>query len=126
MKKRRFRHLITFVAAMFLANNVGAAAYACLVGLGSLVSVAAPQLDPAGAGHLEHVAGADAPCLTQCVQNYRDPTQELAANGLDIVSLPAPSGPCLAVRTEPTPARVAWAPKAAGPKLFILFRNLRN
>lgn len=111
---------------MFFTNNVGAAAYACLAGLGSLVSVAAPQLDLAGAGHLEHVADADALCLTECVKSYRDPTQELAANGLDIVPIPAFSGPCLSVRYEPTRTRIAWAPKAAGPKLFILFGNLRN
>lgn len=125
MRKRRFRYLITFVAAMFFANNVGAAAYACLAGLGSLVSVAAPQLELAGAGHLEHAADADALCLTQCVKSYRDPAQELAANSLDIVSIPALSGPCLSVRFEPARARIAWAPKATGPKLFILFGNLR-
>lgn len=111
---------------MFIANNAGASVSACIAGLGSMVAVAATQGHTTGMGHLEQAAGTDGLCLTECVQSYRDPAQELAANGLDIISIPAFSGPSLSVRFEPTRARIAWAPKAAGPKLFILFRNLRN
>ncbi|MDH3286611.1 MAG: hypothetical protein OEP48_02630 [Betaproteobacteria bacterium] len=125
MRKKRFRYLITFVAAMFIANNAGASVSACIAGLGNMVAMAAAQSHPTAMGHPEHVANGDALCLTQCVQSYRDPTQELAANDLNIIPIPAFSGPCLSVRTEPTRARIAWAPKVAGPKLFILFGNLR-
>lgn len=126
MRKRRFRYLITFVAAMFIANNAAASVYACIAGLGSMAAVAATQVHPTGMGHLEQAAGTDALCLTECVQSYRDPAQELATNGLDIAPLPAFPRTCLSVTTEPARARIAWAPKAVGPKLFILFRNLRN
>ena len=111
---------------MFIANNAGASVSACIAGLGNMVAMAAAQSHPAAMGHPEHVANSDAPCITQCVQSYRDPTQELATNGLDIAPLPVSPSTCLSVTTEPIRARIAWAPKVVGPKLFILFRNLRN
>ncbi len=126
MKTRRFRYLITFVAAIFIANNAAASVYACLAGLGSMVAVATTQSHPAAMGHLEHAADADALCLTQCIQSYRDSAQDFAANAPDIVSLPVLPSPSPALRTEPTRARIAWAPRATAPKLFLLFGNLRN
>jgi len=126
MKTRRFRHLITFVAAMFLANNVAAAAYACIAGLGSLAPVTAPGLESTGAGHLERAADADPLCITQCARSDRDPAQPFAANGSGPVPTPLASGPCLSVTIEPTRSRIAWAPKVPGPPLPILFCNLRN
>ena len=126
MRSRRFRYLIAFVAAMFIANNAAASIYACLTGLGSVVAVAATQSHSPAMGHMEHAGKADALCLTQCIQSYRDSAQEFAANGSDIVSLPVPPGRTPALRTEPTRARIAWAPRATAPKLFLLFGNLRN
>lgn len=126
MRSRRFRYLIAFVAAMFIANNAAASIYACLTGLGSVVVVAATQSHSPAMGHMEHAGKADALCLTQCIQSYRDSAQEFAANGSDIVSLPVPPGPTPALRTEPARARIAWAPRATAPKLFLLFGNLRN
>ena len=125
MRARRFRYLITFVAAMFIANNAAASVYACLAGLGDMAALATTQAHSA-MGHQEQAAGTDALCLTQCAQSYRNPVQEFAAAGSDFVSIPALSGPCLSVKTEPTPTRIAWVPPAAGPKLFLLFSNLRN
>jgi len=126
MRSRRFRYLIMFVAAMFIANNAAASIYACLTGLGTVVGVATTQSYPAAMGHMEHAGKADALCLTQCIQSYRDSAQEFAAHGSDIVSLPVPPGPSPALRTEPARARIAWAPGAPAPKLFLLFGNLRN
>jgi len=126
MRTRRFRYLITFVAAMFIANNAAASIYACLTGLGTVVAVAATQSHPATMGHMEHVANADALCLTQCIQSYRDSAQEFAANDWDIVSLPVAPDPSPALRTKPVRARIARAPTATGPKLFLLFGRLRN
>jgi len=126
MRSRRYRYLVTFVVAMFIANNATASIYACLTGLGTVVAVAATESHAPGMGHLEHAGKADALCLTQCIQSYRDSAQEFAVNGSDIASLPVPSGPSFALRTEPARAPIAWAPGTAAPKLFLLFGNLRN
>jgi hypothetical protein len=126
MRAKRVRYLITFVAAMFIANHAAAGMYASFASVGNMLGMAATQSHAAAMGHPEHLANADALCLAQCIQSYRDPVQALAANGLDGVVVPAISGPCLSVRTEPVKARIAWAPKFAGPKLSILFCNLRN
>ena len=126
MRKRRFRYLIAFVAAMFIANNAAASVYACLAGLGSVVAIATTQSHPAAMAHMEHAADADALCLTQCIQSYRESAQEFAANGWDNVSLPVAPDPPPALRAEPTRTRIVWAPKATAPKLFLLFGNLRN
>lgn len=111
---------------MFIANNAAASVYACLAGLGNVVAITPTQTHPATMGHMEHVANADALCLTQCIQSYRDSAQEFAANGSDIVPLPVPPSPSPALRTQPVHARIAWAPPATGPKLFLLFGHLRN
>jgi hypothetical protein len=75
---------------------------------------------------LDHAAHFDAHCIRQCVRSYRDPTQQFADNGLAIAPIPASPGPGLSVRTEPAGPRIAWAPAIVGPKLSILFCNLRN
>ena len=126
MKSRRFRYLIVFVAAMFITNNAVASVSACLAGLGSVVAAAAMQSNPAATGHAKHAADADSLCLTQCIGSYRDSAQVFAANGSDIVALPLPPGPSLALTIEPASARVALAPGAPVSRLFLLFGNLRN
>ena len=113
--------MITFVAAMLIANNAAASFYACLTGLGTVVGIAATHM-----GHMEHTGNAGALCLKQCIRSYRDSAQEFAANGSDIVFLPVPTSPSPALRTKPARARIAWAPRAPAPKLFLLFGNLRN
>ena len=111
---------------MFIANNAAASIYACLTGLGSVVAVAATQSHSPAMGHMDHAGKADALCLTQCIQSYRDSAQEFAANGSEIASLPVPPAPVPALNTEPTRARIAWAPRATASKLYLLFGNLRN
>lgn len=125
MRRGAFRYLIAFVAAMFIANNAVASLSASLTSLGRLGALAAMHIHPA-TERLEHAAHIDAHCVAQCIQSYRDPTQELAANGLAIAPVPTSPGPGLSVKTGPTAARIAWAPEFSGPKLFILFGNLRN
>src|SRR3989304_2043044 len=57
MRPGRIRYLIVFFAAMFLANNAGASARACTVGLAAQEHTAIQVLDSSGDGHLCPDAG---------------------------------------------------------------------
>ena len=126
MRTRRFRYLITFVTAMFIANQAVGSVYASVASLGNMLGMASSESHAAAMGHAEHLANADALCLRQCVESYRDQAQALTANGLDKIPMPAASGPSLSVRIEPATNPIKWAQKAVGPKPSILFCNLRN
>ena len=120
------RFLLTFVAMMFLADSVAAAAPALITGLSGQDRVAVQALDAAGAGHMSPVADDQTSCLTHCVQISQNHEQELATDAFKGVVSPAPSAPCFPVEIKPAAAVVALAPQAAGPPLTILFHNLRN
>lgn len=126
MKSRRFRYLIAFVAAMFLANNVAVAARACAEVLKGQNPDMAQPFSAADARHVSSAAGDETPCVTQCAQGYKNPEQKLAPNVAEFVSLPIHLVPYFSVEIKPTAAVLALAPRAFGPPLTILFRNLRN
>lgn len=125
MRTKRFRCLIVFVAAMSIANNAVASVSASFASLGRLAAVAAMHVYPA-TERPAHAAPIDAHCITQCIQSYREPTHQIANNGLTIAPIPVSPGPGLWVVTETTRPRFARAPELAGPRLPILFGNLRN
>ena len=120
------RFLLTFVAIMFLADNVAAAAPAFIAGLSGQDSVVVQALDATGAGHWRPVADDQTSCLTHCVQISQNPEQELATNAFKGAVSPAPAAPCFPVEIKPAAPVVALARQAAGPPLTILFHNLRN
>ncbi len=120
------RFLLTFVAAMLLANNVAVAARAFITGLSGQDIVAVHALDATGVGHLQPVDDDQALCLVHCAQSYQNHAQELATNAFKVAFLPALFVPSFSVATKPAASVVALAPRAAGPPLTILFRNLRN
>jgi hypothetical protein len=126
MKSGRMRFLLTFVAAMFLANNVAVAARAFIAGPNGQDSVAVQALDATGGGHLSPVADDQALCLTHCVQSYQSHEQELATNASKGAVSPVPAVPYFLVEIKPAARVAALAPQAAGPPLTILFHNLRN
>jgi len=126
MRSKRIRFLLTFVAAMLLANNAAVAARAFITGLSGQDIVAVQALDATGVGHLMPVDDEATLCLTHCVQNYKNHERELATNAFKVVFLPALFVPYSAVEIKPAASLVALAPQAAGPPLTILFHNLRN
>lgn len=125
MKSQRMRFLLTFVAAMLLANNVAVAARAFASGLGGQDSVAVRALHATGIGHLKPVGNGHPLCPTHCAQSHRNHEQEPATNTFKVAFLPALLVPCFSVEIRPAAAVVALAPQAAGPSLSILFHNLR-
>lgn len=125
MRTQRFRYLVVFVAAMFIANSAVASVSASVAGLGRMAALAAMHVHPA-AERVDHAAHVDIHCIAQCIQSYRDPKRQFANNGLTVAPKPASPDRGLSVRAEPTAARITWAPMVAGPKLSILFGNLRN
>jgi len=120
------RFLLTFVAAMFLANNVAVAARAFITGLSGHDIVAVRALEATGVGHLKPVDDDQDLCLAHCAQSYQNHEQELATNAFKVAFLPALFVPCFSVEIKPASSVVALAPQAAGPPLTILFHNLRN
>ena len=126
MKSKRLRFLLTFFAAMFLANNVAVAAGAFITGLSGHDVAAAQTLNATGIGHLKSVDDDQALCLAHCVQSYQNHEQELATNAFKVAFLPALFVPCFSADIKLAASVVALAPQAAGPPLTILFRNLRN
>ncbi len=126
MKSKRLRFLLTFVAVMFLANNVAVAAGAFITGLGGQDIVAVHALDATGVGHLKSVDDDQALCFAHCVQSYQKHEQELATSVFKVAFLPALVVPCFSAEIKPAATVVALAPQAAGPPLTILFHNLRN
>ena len=126
MKSKRFRYLIALVAAMFLANNVAVAARACAEGLKGQDLDVAQQFSAADVRHVPAAAGDETPCVTQCAQSYKSPEQKLAPNVTEFVSLPIHFVPYFSVEIKPAAAVIALAPRAFGPPLTLLFRNLRN
>ncbi len=126
MKFGRMRFLLTLVVAMFLANNVAVAARAFTTGLSGQDSVAVQALDAAGIEHLKAVDYDVASCLAHCAQSHRNHEQQLATNTFEVTFLPALAAPCFSVDIKPAASVIALAPRAAGPPLTLLFRNLRN
>ena len=126
MRSKRIRYLITFVAAMFLANNVAVAARVFISGLSAQDMVAVQALDATGVGHPMPVDDDMDLCLRHCVQSYKSHEQELATNAFKVAFLPAMFVPYFSVKIKPAASVVALAPQAAGPPLTILFGNLRN
>jgi hypothetical protein len=126
MKSGRLRFLLTFVAAMFLANNVAVAARAFITGLSGQDIAAVQRLDATGVGHLKPVDDDHALCITHCAQSDQNHEQELATNAFKVAFLPPLFVPNFPVEIKPAASVVALAPQAAGPPLTILFRNFRN
>jgi len=126
MRSKRIRFLLTLAAAMLLANNVAVAARAFITGLSAQDIVAVHALDATGVGHLKPVDGDEAVCVAHCAQSYGNHEQAVATNPFKFAFLPALFIPCFPVEIKPAASVVALAPRAAGPPLTILFRNLRN
>jgi len=121
----RIRYLITFVAAMFLANNVAAAVRVSTAGAQGQDMAAAHKPDAAGTGHVEFVADDEAACLRHCVQAYKSPGQKFATTGSKVVFVSLRSVPYRSSGIKRSAPAVALAPQAIGPPLIILFGNLR-
>jgi hypothetical protein len=126
MRSKQIRFLITFVAAMFLANNVAAAARAYIEGLNGQDVVASQALNATGVGHSASVTDDETPCLAHCAQGYKHPEQKLATNATEGVSIPALFVSFPSLKIKPAASVIALPPQAAGPPLTILFHNLRN
>lgn len=90
-----------------------------------MAALAAMHVHPA-AERVDHAAHVDTHCIAQCIRSYRESKRPLANNGLAIAPIPAAPGPALTIRTELTDARIVRLPNVPGPKLSILFGNLRN
>ncbi len=90
-----------------------------------MAALAAMHVHPA-TERVDHAAHVDIHCIAQCIQSYRESKRSFANNGLAIAPIPAAPSAALTIRTELTDARIAWPPNVLGPKLSILFGNLRN
>jgi len=90
-----------------------------------MAALAAMHVHPA-TQPVVHAAHVDSHCIAQCVQSYRESKRPFANNGLAIAPILAAPGPALTIRTELTDARISPFPNVPGPKLSILFGNLRN
>lgn len=125
MKLRRMRYLVVFLAMMFLANGVAAAARACIVELGG-EEHAALQSDGAGATeHLCPLSGDAGHCLAHCTQSYKGEEQKLWIDVPGFVLTPAASAPRVWFQPEAAVPPLAFTPPVVGPPLTILFRNFR-
>ncbi len=120
------RFLLTFVAAIFLANNVAVAARAFITGLSGQHGVVVQAPDATGVGQLKPVNDDADLCLTHCAQSYQNHEQDLATNAFKVAFLPALFVRNSPVAIKPAASVAALAPRAAGPPLTILFRNFRN
>lgn len=124
MKLRRYRWVLLLVMALFMVNNVGAAARACLLTAAAhehvSIRVQAPADDPSCP---EAVA---TPCGMHCVQDAKATEQKAPADAP--VAAFAPPLAYVLPSFRPVPARlpVAVSPVVVGPPLTILFGNLRN
>lgn len=124
MRFKRTRYLIAFLAAMFLANSVAAAAYASFAPLAGEVPAAAGEF---GAVDGEHFMGPDTdPCLTHCVQGYTHYDQYFAVGAPPGLALPVRFAVSYLRKPAPVDPVIARAPMILGPPLTILFRNFRN
>lgn len=121
----RIRYLITFVAAMFLANNVAAAVRVSIAGPQGQDMAAAQKPGATGIGHVEFVADDEAVCFRHCAQAHKKPEQEFATNGSKVVFISLRFVPYRSVGIKRTTTAVALAPQAIGPPLIVLFGNLR-
>jgi hypothetical protein len=126
MRVKRIRYLIAFVVAMFVANNVAAAAYACIAAVKGVNLAAVRALDSSSAKHTEAASTDTESCLTHCAQGDEIQQQDLAAAVYAPVSVPGLPSPRLVARIKPTAPVLALAPRVIGPPLTILFHNLRN
>jgi len=118
--------LLAIFVAMFLANNVTAAARACALPFMGEDHAAIQALDARGIEHLCPDADEATRCLAHCTQGFKSSEQGLSAD----VPLPAfaPGPAVLHVWSPPEQlaTAIAAAPAFVGPPLTILFRNLRN
>ena len=121
----RIRYLITFVAAMFLANNVAAAVRVPVAGPQGQDMAASQKPGATGIKHVEFVADDEAACFKHCVQAYKNPGQKFATTGSKVVFTSLRSIPYRSAGIKRTTTAVALAPQAIGPPLIILFGNLR-
>lgn len=126
MRIKRIRWLLAIFVAMFFANNVAAAARACVLPFMSEDHAAIQTLDARGIEHLCPDADEATRCLAHCTQGLKSGEQGLSAD----VPLPAfAPGPALLYFSSPpgqSATVIAAAPAFVGPPLTILFRNLRN
>lgn len=126
MRTRRIRYLIAFVATMFLANNVVAAAYACITALNGANLAAIRALDARQVTHSEPASADAESCLTHCAQGDEIQQQDLAAAVHAPASVPGLPAAHLTASIKPVAPLVALAPRIIGPPLTILFHNFRN
>ena len=125
MNTGRVRYLLVFFVAMFLANNVAAAARACIVELTGQEHAVVQQADAGGDEHVCPVSEDAARCFTHCTQSFKNDQQKLATDVPGIAFASPLSLPRVWFRTEPRALVVAAAPPPVGPPLTILFGNLR-
>jgi len=124
MRSKKIRYLITFLAAMFVANNVAAAASACIAAVKGQNSVAVQILE--SVKHAEQGPVDGESCLTHCAQGEVIQQPDFAAAVYSAVSLPPPSYERIALENKPVAAVLSLAPPVIGPPFTILFHNFRN
>lgn len=118
------RYLTAFFAAIFFANNVAAAAYACL----TEITKQTPAREDAGPPGSHHGAtGADDSwCLAVCIQTYNHREQDILTGIPVSAAAPAPVVVYYSVENGTADVAVASTPIAHAPPLTILFRNFRS
>jgi len=124
MRSKKIRYLISFLVAMFVANNVAAAAYACITAINGRDAAAIRILE--SVKHAEQGPANGDSCRTHCAQGEVIQQQELAPAVNANVFAPAPLFAPLAIKFKPAAAILSLAPQVIGPPLPILFHNLRN
>lgn len=123
MKLRRMRYLVVFLAMMFLANGVAAAARPCIVELSGQEHAALRS--EGAAEHLCPLSGDAARCLAHCTQSHKGEEQKLWIDVSGLVPTPAASAPRVWFQPEAAVPPLGLAPRVVGPPLTILFRNFR-
>lgn len=118
--------ILAFAAAMFFANQAGAATYGCDFPADAQAHVTAPPSDADESAQSASVNHVDQLCMRQCALTSEAQSNPLAAASSDTIPLPIRVESFLLVRLGPASTRVAYAPPAAGPPLSLLFGNLRN
>jgi len=124
MRSKKIRCLISFLVAMFVANNVAAAAYACITALNGRDPTTIRVLE--SVKHAEQGPANGESCLAHCAQGEVIQQQELAPAVNADVFVPAPRSAPLAIKVKPAAAILSLGPQVIGPPLPLLFHNLRN
>ena len=119
------RFVLVFFVAMFLANNVAAAARACISVLAGQEHAAMQQADAGGDEHLCPASDDAARCFTHCTQSVKNDQQNRSIDVSGIVLASPLSVPRIWFQAQPRAFVLAAAPPLVGTPLTILFGNFR-